>query len=73
MKLSLGLNWIKSSRDVTELYVCQELGDAGVTALDRLDREENVRLLPLRCVIASAVGLRWYVDNTLPSRCYASP
>ena len=43
-----------------------------VRCLDRLDREEDVRLLPLRCVIASAVGLRWYVDNTLPSLLYIS-
>ena len=28
------------------------------SVLDRLDHED-VRLLPLRCVIASAVGLRW--------------
>ena len=48
-----------------------ELGGAVVSVLDRLDRED-VRLLPLRCVNASAVGLRGYVDNTLPSRCYAS-
>ena len=43
-----------------------------VRYLDRSDRED-VRLLPLRYVNASAVGLRGYVDNTLPSRCYASP
>ena len=42
-----------------------ELGGAVVSVLDRLDRED-VRLLPLRCVNASAVGLRGYVDNTLP-------
>ena len=35
-----------------------ELGGAIVSVLDRLDRED-VRLLPLRRVIASAVGLRW--------------
>ena len=35
-----------------------ELGGAVVSVLDRLDRED-VRLLPLCCVIASAVGLRW--------------
>ena len=43
-----------------------------VRCLDRLDRE-GVRLLPLHCVNASVAGLRGYVDNTLPSRCYASP
>ena len=35
-----------------------ELGGAVVSVLDRLDRED-VRLLPLRRVIASAVGLGW--------------
>ena len=35
-----------------------ELGGAVVSVLDRLDRED-VRLLPLRRVITSAVGLRW--------------
>ena len=35
-----------------------ELGGAVVSVLDRLDRED-VRLLPLRRVVASAVGLRW--------------
>ena len=48
-----------------------ELGGAVVLVLDRLDRED-VRLLPLRCVNASAISLRGYVDNTLPSHCYAS-
>ena len=47
-----------------------ELGGAVVSVLDRLDCED-VRLLPLRCVNASAVDLRGYVDNTLPSHCYA--
>ena len=42
-----------------------ELGGAVVSVLDQLDRED-VRLLPLRCINASAVGLRGYVDNTLP-------
>ena len=46
-----------------------ELRGAVVSVLDLLDRED-VQLLPLCCVIASAVGLRGYVDNTLPSRCY---
>ena len=41
-----------------------ELGGAVVSVLDRLDRED-VRLLPLCCVDASAVDLRGYVDNTL--------
>ena len=42
-----------------------ELGGVVVSVLDRLDRED-VRLLSLCCVNASAVGLRGYVDNTLP-------
>ena len=41
-----------------------------VRYLDLLDRED-VRLHQLRCHNASAYGLRGYVDNTLPSRCYA--
>ena len=40
-----------------------ELGGVVVSVLDRLDRED-VRLLPLRRVNASAVGMRGYVDNT---------
>ena len=43
-----------------------------VRYLDRSD-QEDVQLLPLHCVNASVSGLRGYVDNTLPSRCYASP
>ena len=43
-----------------------------VRYLDRSDRED-VRLHQPRCANASAFGLRGYVDNTLPSRCYASP
>ena len=43
-----------------------------VRCLDRSDRED-VRLHQPRCANASAYGLRGYVDNTLPSRCYASP
>ena len=41
-----------------------------VRYLDRLDRED-FRLHQLRCHNGSAYGLRGYVDNTLPSRCYA--
>ena len=40
------------------------------SVLDRSDRED-VRLHQPRCHNASAYGLRGYVDNTLPSRCYA--
>ena len=41
-----------------------------VRYLDRSDRED-VQLHQPRCHNASAYGLRGYVDNTLPSRCYA--
>ena len=43
-----------------------------VRYLDRSDRED-VRLHQPRCANASAFGLQGYVDNTLRSRCYASP
>ena len=43
-----------------------------VRYLDRSDRED-VRLHQPRCANASAFGLRGYVDNSLLSRCYASP
>ena len=49
-----------------------ELGGAVVLVLDRPGRED-VRLHQPRCANASTFGLRGYVDNTLPSRCYASP
>ena len=42
------------------------------SVLDRSD-QEDVRLHQPRCANASAFGLRGYVDNNLPSRCYASP
>ena len=42
------------------------------SVLDRSDRE-YVRLHQPHCANASAFGLRGYVDNTLPSCCYASP
>ena len=65
------LCWIGVQRSSSAERVL-ELGGAVVSVLDRLD-SEDVRLLPLRCLNASAVGLRGYVDNTLPSRCYTSP
>ena len=43
-----------------------------VRYLDRSDRE-GIRLHQSRSHNASAYGLRGYVDDTLPSRCYASP
>ena len=41
-----------------------------LSVLGSVDRED-VRLHQPRCHNASAYGLRGYVDNTLPSRCYA--
>ena len=49
-----------------------ELGGAVVLVLDRSGRED-VRLHQLRCSNASSFSLRGYMDNTLPSRFYASP
>ena len=45
----------RSPGSVIELNVCQELGGAGVTVLGSVGSEEDVRLLPLRCVNASVV------------------
>ena len=42
----------RSPGSVIELYVCQELGGAGVTVLGSVG-SEDVRLLPLCCVNAS--------------------
>ena len=50
----------------------QELGGVVRSVLDRSDRED-VRLHQPRCANASAFSLRGYMDNTVPSRCYASP
>ena len=49
-----------------------ELGGVMLSVLDRSGRED-IRLHQPRCANASAFGLRGYVENTLPSRCYASP
>ena len=57
---------------VIELYVCQELRGAGVTVLGSVGpggRTTTSSMLRQRF----RFGLRGYVDNTLPSRCYASP
>ena len=43
-----------------------------VRYLDRSDHEDIQLHLP-RSDNASSYGLRGYVDDTLPSRCYASP
>ena len=48
----------------------QELGGVVVSVLDRSGRAD-VRLHQPHCANASAYGLQGYVDNTLPSRCYA--
>ena len=50
----------------------QELEGAVLSVLDR-SGHEDVRLHQPHCANASTYGLRGYVDNTLPSRCYASP
>ena len=47
-----------------------ELGGAVVSVLDWSGRED-VRLHQPCCANTPAFGLRGYVDNTLPSRCYA--
>ena len=71
-KLSLELYWIVSSRDVTELNVCgtrrcRTFGTEGRSIVKTYDYINRVVItLPLN-------GLRGYVDDTLPSRCYASP
>jgi len=53
MELPPRLCWIGDRGCVIELYVCQELGGAGVPVLGSVE-PEDVRLLPLRCVNASA-------------------
>ena len=62
----------RSPGSVIELNVCQELGGAGVTVLGSVG--------PGRRTTTSSTlrqrfhfGLRGYIDNTLLSRCYASP
>ena len=71
-KLSLDLNWIKSTRDVTELNVCiprrcRTFGARIGQIMKTYDYINRVVItLPLN-------SLRGYVDDTLPSHCYASP
>ena len=71
-KLFPELYWIVSSRDVTELNVCGTWRCHTFGTEDRLivktyDYINHVVItLPLN-------GLRGYVDDTLPSRYYASP
>ena len=71
-ELPLGASAGSKSGDRHRAERVLELGGAVVSVLDRSGRE-NVRLHQPRCANASALGLRGYVDNTLPSRCYASP
>ena len=62
----------RSPGSVIELNVCQELGGTGVTVLGSVGpgrRTTTSSMLRQRF----RFGLRGYVDNTLPSRCYASP
>ena len=57
---------------VIELNMCQELGGAGVTVLGSVGpgrRMSTSSMLRQRF----RFGLRGYVDDTLPSRCYALP
>ena len=61
------LDW--SPGNVIELYVCQELGGAGVTALGSVGsgrRTTTSSMLRQRF----RFGLRGYVDNTLPLLLY---
>ena len=57
---------------VIELYVCQELGGAGVTVLGSVGPGRRTTTSSTLCQ-RFRFSLRGYVDNTLPSRCYASP
>ena len=65
------LGWI-GVRGTSSSWTCAELRGAVRSVLDQSDRED-VRLHQPRCANASSFVLRGYVDNTLPSRCYASP
>src|SRR3954465_3261861 len=58
---------------VIELNVCQELGGAGVTALGSVGSQGGRTTTSSTLCQRFRFGLRGYVDNTLPSRWYASP
>ena len=59
----------RSSGCVIELYVCQELGGAGVTVLGSVGPgERTTTSSTLRQCFR--FGLQGYVDNTLPSLLY---
>ena len=72
MKLFPELYWIVSSRDVTELNVClmrrcRTFGIEDQSIVKTHDYINRVVItLPLN-------GIQGYVDDTLPSHCYASP
>src|SRR3954469_20363951 len=63
----------RSPENVIELYVCQELGGAGVTALGSIGSGGGRTTTSSTLCQRFRFGLRGYVDNTLPPRCYASP
>ena len=63
----------RSLGSVIELNVCQELGGAGVTALGSVESGGGRTTTSSMLCQRFRFGLRGYVDNTLPSRCYASP
>ena len=69
-KLSLNTRLDRSSRDVIELNVCSNSEVPYVRYL--IGRIVKTYDYINRVVLnASAIGLRGYVDNTLPSPCYA--
>src|SRR3954468_15655395 len=63
----------QSPGNVIEPYVCQELGGAGVTASGSVGSGGGRTTTSSTLCQRFRFGLRGYVDNTLPSRCYASP
>src|SRR3954467_14566544 len=62
----------RSPGSVIELNMCQELGGAGVTVLGSVGPGRRMATSSMLCQ-RFRFGLRGYVDNTLPSHCYASP
>src|SRR3954462_1558066 len=62
----------RSPGSVIELNVCQQLGGAGVTVLGSVGLGRRTTTSSTLCQ-RFRFGLRGYVDNTLPSCCYASP
>src|SRR3954471_15366629 len=62
----------RSPGSIIELNVCQELEGAGVTVLGSFGPGRRTTTSSMLCQ-RFRFGLRGYVDNTLPSRFYASP